>query len=99
MKKMTTPLMIATLLFSASSVAGMNSIAQCNDCSPSMALGAATEFGSDSVYVVDFVNRTAKKYVANSKGNKVIAKMSIGEITHLNRKFDYRKTYLHAVNQ
>jgi hypothetical protein len=94
---LTTPLMITALLFSASSFAGMNSVAKCNDCSKSAALETTAALKSDNVYVVDFVNRTAQKYVSDSKGNTVAAKMSIGEITRLNQQFDYRKTRLHAV--
>jgi len=96
-KNLTTSLMMASLLFSASSFAEMNSVAQCNDCSNTAALEAATALKSDNVYVVDFVNRTAKKYISDSNGNTVAANMSLGEITRLNQRFDYRKSYLHAV--
>ncbi|MCL1058386.1 hypothetical protein L2729_10320 [Shewanella gelidimarina] len=94
---LTAPLMMATLLFSAASFAGMSSVALCNDCSKSTALEAAMALENNNVYVVDFVKRTAQKYVSDSKGNTIAANMSLGEITRLNQQFDYRKTYLHAV--
>lgn len=94
---LTVPLMMATLLFSATSFAGMNSVTICNDCSKSAALDAASHLDNNSVYVIDFVKRTAQKYVSDSKGNTLAANMTLGEITSLNQQFDYRKTYLYAI--
>ncbi|MDR8525530.1 MULTISPECIES: hypothetical protein [Shewanella] len=90
-------LLTAGLLLSSASVAAMDPIAKCNDCSSQAALQTATELENSSVYVVDFVNRTAKKFVTNDKGDTLLTKLSIGELNQINQKYDYRKTYLRAV--
>ena len=96
---LTTPLILAALLFSSSTIAAMAPVTQCNDCNAAAALEAAKTVKSDSVYVVDFVNATAQKYVSDAKGNTTTAKMSLGDISRLNQQFDYRKTHLHALNR
>ena len=96
---LTTPLILATILFSTSTLAAMAPVAKCNDCSATAALDAAKALAADNVYVVDFVNATAQKFVSDDKGNTVVAKMSLGDITRLNQQFDYRKTHLRALNR
>ncbi|MGS0679911.1 hypothetical protein ACVBIL_02000 [Shewanella sp. 125m-7] len=90
-------LLSAGLLLSTTSLAGMSPITECNDCSSLTALKAAVAQQSDSVYVVDFVNRTAKKFVTDDKGATLLTKLSIGELNHLNQEFNYRKVYLNSV--
>ncbi|GIU39980.1 hypothetical protein TUM4438_00040 [Shewanella sairae] len=90
-------LLTAGLLISTASVAAMGPIAKCNDCSNQAAQQTATELENSSVYVVDFVNRTAQKFVTDEKGVTLLSKLSIGELNHINQKYDYRKTYLRAV--
>ena len=90
-------LLSAGLLLSTTSLAAMSPIAECNDCSSQEALKAAEALQSDSVYVVDFVNRTAKKFVTDDKGAALLTKLSVGELNHLNQEFNYRKAYLNSV--
>ncbi|GIU30056.1 hypothetical protein L2719_08820 [Shewanella schlegeliana] len=99
MRKTTTrvALLSAGLLLSTTSLAAMSPITECNDCSNQAALSAATAEKSDSVYVVDFVNRTAQKFVTDGKGSALLTKLSVGELNHLNQEFNHRKVYLRAV--
>lgn len=96
---LTTPLILAALLFSTSALSAMAPVVKCNDCSAAASLDTAKTLAADNVYVIDFVNATAQKYVSDDKGNTVIAKMSLGDITRLNQQFDYRKTHLRALNR
>ena len=90
-------LLSAGLLLSTTSLAAMSPITECNDCSSQAALSAAKAEQSESVYVVDFVNRTAKKFVTDEQGSALLTKISVGELNQLNQEFDYRKVHLRAV--
>ena len=80
-------LLSAGLLLSTTSLAAMSPIAECNDCSSQAALKAAESQQSDSVFVVDFVNRTAKKFVTDDQGSALLTKLSVGELSQLNQEF------------
>ena len=90
-------LLSAGLLLSTTSLAAMSPITECNDCSGQAALSAAKAEQSESVYVVDFVNRTAKKFVTDEQGSALLTKISVGELNQLNQEFDYRKVHLRAI--
>ncbi len=90
-------LLSAGLLLSTTSLAAMSPITECNDCSSQAALSAAKAEQSESVYVVDFVNRTAKKFVTDEQGSALLTKISVGELNQLNQEFDYRKVHLRAI--
>ncbi len=65
----------------------------CNDCNAGKIDQLISQQADTQVYVVDFVNATAKKF---EDGKSV--KLSVSELNSLNHKFDYRKTTLRAVN-
>ncbi|GIU11239.1 MULTISPECIES: hypothetical protein [unclassified Shewanella] len=87
----------AGLLFSTASVAAMSPIAACNDCSKQETEQTAKNLQDSSVYVVDFVNLTAQKFVTDKQGATLLSKLSIGELNRINQKYDYRKVNLRAV--
>ena len=90
-------LLSAGLLFSSVSLAAMSPITKCNDCSDKDAVATAKAQNDDSVYVVDFVNHTAKKFVTDAQGTTLLSKISVGELNRINQQFDYRKVNLRAV--
>lgn len=108
MKKISSAILLSTgILFSTASIAGISDIAQCNDCSSMASQQAASELQRESVFIVDFVNRTAQKYsvenisVENNsvenKGAIQLTSMTVSELNHINQKYDYRKVHLRAV--
>ncbi|MCL1062547.1 hypothetical protein MK852_10415 [Shewanella benthica] len=87
----------AGIVFSTASFAGINMLAECNDCSSLASQRAANKLQGKSVFVVDFVNRTAKKYIVKEEGNALLTSMTLGELNRINQQFDYRKVHLRSV--
>ncbi|QFU24851.1 hypothetical protein FM038_023780 [Shewanella eurypsychrophilus] len=98
MKKISSAVLLsAGILFSTASIASMNGIVECNDCSQTRSQLTANEFKGENVFVVDFVNRTAQKYIVEGKDTAQLTSMTLGELNRINQKYDYRKAHLRAV--
>jgi len=88
-----------TLLFTSTSYAAMSEIAVCNDCSTQEVKTLIDKESAASIYVVDFVNRTAQKFTSDSDDTQPVAvAISVSELDTINNRYEYRKTHLRAVN-
>ncbi|WP_394199858.1 hypothetical protein [Shewanella waksmanii] len=84
------------LVASSSSFAALPTTIECNDCNDTQRGQLAKNYLDQTLLMVDVVSRTVNKFTVDKQGNVSQNQVSLGDVNHVNRIYDHRKTTLRA---